>query len=187
MSAHKWHYYDENQRRSWQNPEAILNHIGLKAGQTLIDIGCGQGFFSLPAARQVGPQGLVHAIDSNPEAMALLKQRAAQEGLKNIHLTVREAEAGPVCQGCADFIFFGIVLHDFRDPLTVLQNARQMLKTSGRLINLDWKKEPMSLGPPLEIRFDPGMAASLMRKAGLEIHKTEEYGPYTYLITAVLA
>lgn len=185
MSAHKWHYYDENQRRTWQNPEEILIHIGLKTGQTLIDIGCGEGFFSLPAARQVGPQGLVHAIDSNPESMALLKQKAAQEGLKNIHLRVQEAEAGPVCLGCADFVFLGIVLHDFRDPLMALQNARRMLKASGRLVNLDWKKEPMTKGPPLEIRFDQSTAAGLMRKAGLEVQKSEEYGPYTYLITAV--
>ena len=52
-----WHFYDETERRTWQNPEEILTAIGLKAGQTLIDIGCGEGFFTLPAARIVGPNG----------------------------------------------------------------------------------------------------------------------------------
>jgi ubiquinone/menaquinone biosynthesis C-methylase UbiE len=187
MSGHKWHFYDETERRTWQNPEEILMGIGLKAGHTFIDIGCGEGFFSLPAARIVGPTGRVYAIDSSSESMDLLKQKAAAEGLNNISLTVQEAETSIVCQGCADFIFMGIVLHDFHDPHKVLLNAHQMLKPTGKLINLDWKKEPMKLGPPLEKRFDVAAASAMLLKAGFSIQKSENSGPYTYLVTAILA
>ena len=179
-----WHYYDETERRAWQNPEEILTAIGLKAGHTLIDIGCGDGFFSLPAARIVGPKGLVYAIDSNPQSMAKLDKKAAEAGLNNIFSTQNEAESSLVCDACADFIFFGIVLHDFREPDKVLLNARQMLKPGGHLINLDWKKEPMKLGPPLEKRFDIGAASALLQKAGFAVEKSENWGPYNYLMTA---
>jgi ubiquinone/menaquinone biosynthesis C-methylase UbiE len=179
-----WHYYDETERRTWQNPEEILTTIGLKAGHTIVDIGCGEGFFTLPAARIVGPKGLVYAIDSNPQSMARLEKKAAEDGLNNILLTLKEAESSLVCEGCADFIFFGIVLHDFRDPDKVLLNARQMLKPGGCLINLDWKKEPMRLGPPLEKRFDIGTAAAMLKKAGFGVEKSENWGLYNYLMTA---
>jgi ubiquinone/menaquinone biosynthesis C-methylase UbiE len=179
-----WHYYDETERRTWQNPEEILKAIGLNVGQTFIDIGCGEGFFTLPAARIVGQNGRVYAIDTNPQSMAKLQKKAAEAGLDNVFLTVKEAESSMVCEACADFIFFGIVLHDFREPGKVLLNARQMLKPGGRLINLDWKKEPMKLGPPLEKRFDIGTASALLRKAGFNVEKSENWGPYNYLMTA---
>jgi ubiquinone/menaquinone biosynthesis C-methylase UbiE len=184
LSGHKWHFYDETERRTWQNPEEILQNSGVQAGQTLIDIGCGEGFFTLPAARIVGPRGQVYAIDSSSESMEVLKQKATAENLKNIHLTVNEAESSLVCEGCADWVFMGIVLHDFQDPEQVLRNAHKMLKTGGRLINLDWKKEAMKLGPPLEKRFDIPKATSLLKKAGFRIEKSENCGPYNYVITA---
>jgi ubiquinone/menaquinone biosynthesis C-methylase UbiE len=179
-----WHYYDETERRTWQNPEEILKAIGLNVGQTFIDIGCGEGFFTLPAARIVGQNGRVYAIDTNPQSMAKLQKKAAEAGLDNAFLTVKEAESSMVCEACADFIFFGIVLHDFREPDKVLLNARQMLKPGGLLINLDWKKETMKLGPPLEKRFDFDTASTLLRKAGFSVEKSENWGPYNYLMTA---
>ena len=59
-----WHYFDEDRRRKWQNPEDILREIGLETGMTFLDIGCGNGFFTLPAARMVGPAGQVYGLDS---------------------------------------------------------------------------------------------------------------------------
>ena len=44
---------DEQERRKWQNPEDILAEIGLRSGMTFMDIGCCQGFFTIPAARIV--------------------------------------------------------------------------------------------------------------------------------------
>jgi len=187
LTGHKWHFYDETERRGWQNPEEILLEIGLQAGQTLVDIGCGEGFFTLPAARIVGPQGRIHAIDSSSESMAVLKQKAQAAGLNNIQLTVKEAEVSVLCTACADFIFLGIVLHDFYDPAKVLLNACQMLKPQGRLANLDWKKEPMKLGPPVEKRFEVAAASALLRQAGFKVEKSQDCGPYTYLIIAAPA
>lgn len=52
-------YHDEKDRRSWQDPDTILADIGVAEGLVVIDIGCGQGFFALPAARRVGRSGRV--------------------------------------------------------------------------------------------------------------------------------
>ncbi len=133
-------HIDEVERRKWQNPEAILAGIGLKAGLTFMDIGCGSGFFALPAARIVGESGKVYGVDKDGESISNLKKLAGREGLNNLDLTIGKAEDVIKCEACADIIFFGIVLHDFENPVRVLENARKMLKLDGRLVNLDWKK-----------------------------------------------
>jgi ubiquinone/menaquinone biosynthesis C-methylase UbiE len=174
----------DDERRKWQNPEAILADIGLRPGLTFIDIGCGGGFFALPAARIVGENGKVYGLDTNPRSITSLKELATREGLTNLDLTVGKAEELVICEQCADIIFFGIALHDFQDPSKVLDNARRMVKPSGRLVNLDWKKEPMKLGPPEKIRFSEEMASRLIEAAGFIVETVKDSGSYHYMVIA---
>ena len=150
-----------------------------------IDIGCGEGYFSLPAARRVGPGGKVLAADINPDAVAALREYAATEGRDNLSVEVKAAEEMVFCEGCADIVFFGIDLHDFADPQKVLMNAGKMLKPSGRLIDLDWKDDPMGFGPPLEKRLSVHKAQGMIEGSGFRILSVQDAGPYHYLISAV--
>ena len=185
MSMHRSrHSYDETARRQWQNPENILHGIGLKPGSTLMDIGCGNGFFTLPAARIAGPGGKVYGLDISGEAIEEVRQKAAAENLANIELKAGRAEDTVFCQACADIIFFGIVLHDFQDPAAVLQNAHRMIKPHGILANLDWKKISMNWGPPLSKRFDEARASSLIEAAGFKIKSVRDSGEFHYIIIA---
>jgi ubiquinone/menaquinone biosynthesis C-methylase UbiE len=171
-------------RRKWQDPEAILADMGLKPGIVFMDIGCGEGFFAIPAARLVGESGRVYALDSRSEAIAKVEYKAAREGLRNLEAAVGKAEETVLCRSCADIVFFGIVLHDFADPGRVLANAREMLKPGGRLVNLDWKKEHMGWGPPFHIRFTQEEAVQLIKTAGFAVGTIKEAGQYHYLIIA---
>ena len=183
IQAHK-SFHDEAERRKWQNPEGILAEIGLTPGQTFIDVGCGDGFFAIPAAKLVGKRGKVYGLDINEEAIQRLKEKADKEGLENLILKVGAAEDLVLCRGCADYVFFGIDLHDFRDPPKVLINAKKMLKPGARLIDLDWKKEPMELGPPIGIRFSQEEAVTRIEEAGFRVHSVKQEGRYHYLIAA---
>ncbi len=175
---------DEAERRSWQNPTHILASIGLKRGMTFLDIGCGDGFFALPAAQIVGARGRVYGIDQDETKIARLKEKARIEGLENLSAIVGKAEDTLVCEGCADIAFFGIVLHDFSNLPKVLTNAKRMLKAKGKLVDLDWKKEPMPFGPPLHIRFSTEEAKNRLQEAGFKILSAEEAGPYSYLVVS---
>lgn len=183
MGFHAFHG-DWSERRKWQNPEEILAEIGLKAGFTFADVGCGDGFFSIPAARTVGTNGHVYALDIDSDAMNELVERANLEKLQNISATVGAAEDAILCQKCADIVFFSLVLHDFNDPAKVLSNARHMLKTNGKLVDVDWEKKPMSIGPPLSIRFSREHAQRLIENAGLGIVETRTCGKYHYMVIA---
>jgi ubiquinone/menaquinone biosynthesis C-methylase UbiE len=175
---------DDPERRQWQDPDQILSSIGVDNGMVFIDIGCGDGYFALPAARKVGPRGKVYANDIDPGAIERLRIQAEKEGLDNIFAEVKAAEETMVCEECADRVFFGIDLHDFEDAAVVLRHAKKMLLPSGLLIDLDWKDEPMPFGPPPEKRFSVEKARNLITAAGFSIVSVQDSGPYHYLIIA---
>jgi len=175
---------DDPERRQWQDPEQILSAIGAGPGMVFIDMGCGDGYFAIPAARIAGPLGKVYANDIDAGAIGRLTGQAAKEGLANLFADVKSAEETVVCEGCADIVFFGIDLHDFRDPFSVLWNAKKMLRPSGRLVDLDWKDQPLAFGPPPEKRFSIEKARSLIDSAGFRIESVTDAGPYHYLIIA---
>lgn len=65
----QFHSHDEEERQSLQDPDAILADIGVGAGLVVVDIRCGEGFFTIPSARRVGKSGIVFGIDINHEAV----------------------------------------------------------------------------------------------------------------------
>ena len=183
MNTHRnWHYIDETTRKEWQNPEAILHTIGLKPGFIFVDAGCGDGFFTLPAARLAGPAGKVYGIDISSQAIDRIQKKAENEGLVNIKLIVGKAEETVPCSACADVVFFGNVLHDFQNPFEVVNNARSIIKPTGKLVNLDWKKTPTDIGPPPAIRFDEATAIRIIESSGFKVETIKESGKYHYLI-----
>ena len=177
---------DEQERRKWQNPENVLAEIGLQPGMTFMDVGCGQGFFTIPAAKIVGESGKIYASDINQININKLQEKVIGTGLMNVIMQTGKAEDLKLCDACADIVFFGIVLHDFQDPLKVLANVHSALKTTGRLVDLDWKKEDMELGPPLHIRFSQEKATQLLESSGFKVLSSKNSGLYHYIITAVL-
>lgn len=180
--AHRWHYSDWEERKKRQDPVEILSRIGLGEGETFIDLGSGDGFFSLQAARMVGEGGKVYAVDANSDAIKFLQKKASEEKLENVIAKISVAEESVLCDQCGDLVFFAQVLHDFQDQAKVLKNAFEMLKPGGRVVNLDWKKEHAELGPPYDIRFSEDTAQDLLTEAGFEIDSVEELDEHHYII-----
>ncbi|MEK7354431.1 MAG: methyltransferase domain-containing protein, partial [Chloroflexota bacterium] len=164
----------------------ILAKIGLQAGQTFVDVGCGGGFFALPAARIIGKKGRLHGFDENAEAITSLKDLAAKEGLDNLELAIGNAEETILCDGCAHIVFFGLVVVHLAEPVKALENARKMLRSEGRLAVFDWKRKLTRQGPPLEQRLSEGQIVDFIKAAGFGGISVEDCGPYHYVITARL-
>jgi ubiquinone/menaquinone biosynthesis C-methylase UbiE len=184
MSCHGGFSLDEATRREWYNPELILQTIGLRSGMVFVDVGCGEGFFSILASKIVGEKGKIYAVDTDDSAIEKLKRKTKVEGLKNLTAKVGKAEETVLCKECADFVFYSMVLHDFYDPAKVLQNAREMIKPDGLLVDLDWKKIDIPFGPPVSIKFSEEQASNLIKSQGFTIADVRNVGPYHYVITA---
>lgn len=187
MACHGGFSLDEERRRSWYNPDEVLSE--LKEGMTFVDVGSGEGYFSLLAARKVGASGKVYAVDVDPAGVEKLNRKAKEENLQNIFTTAGRAEDTVFCKGCADMVLFSMDLHDFEKPIQVLQNAHEMLKPSGVLLDLDWKKisweqQGAQYGPPEHVRFSEEKAAQLITTAGFKVESIKNAGPFHYIINA---
>ncbi len=68
----------------FRNPQRLLKAAGLKPGQKVLEVGCGPGFFTIPAAKIVGEEGVVYAVDVHPLAIERVKEKIEREGIKNI-------------------------------------------------------------------------------------------------------
>ena len=172
---------DEKTRRQWYSPEAAL--YALQEGMTFVDVGCGDGYFSIVAAKKTGVKGKVYAVDVDDSRIAMLKDKAEAEGLENIVAVVGRAEDTVFCKDCADVVFYSMDLHDFDDPEKVLANAWAMLKSGGKVVDVDWKKLQMDFGPPYEVRFSEQKAKEMLIAAGFSAEAAEA-GPYHYIVTA---
>ena len=160
LHSHRW--VPDATRRKWQDPDAILADIGLRAGFVFMDIGCGEVFFTIPAAREVGESGRVYALDSRSEALAALEEKAARNGLTNLTAAVGQAEDTVLCRSCSDIVFFGMVLHDFAVPVRVLTNAREMSQAYGPAGQPGLEQDADGVGPafPYQVQPRPGCPAN---------------------------
>ncbi len=184
MTCHGGFSLDEAKRRSWYNPDDILQALELEEGMTFADIGCGDGYFTFLAAKIVGETGKVYAVDIDPKSIEKVQKRAKEEGFNNIVAVAGKAEDTIFCKHCVDVVFFSMDLHDFDYPEKVLANARDMAKMDGLIADLDWKKEDIPFGPPLDVKFSEETVAHLMRAQGLMVQCSFDVGPYHYLMLA---
>ncbi len=120
-------------RRLWHNPEKILGpHV--RDGMTVLDIGSGMGFFTIPAARMVGVRGRVIAVDLQEKMLQGLLKRAKKAGLaERIELRVCGSESLGVSEPVDVCLAFNVV-HEVPDPARLLSEIRSVLKQTGRLL-----------------------------------------------------
>lgn len=89
--------------------EKVLHKIGIRKGQIILDFGCGSGEYTIPAARIIGENGIVYALDMDKEVLDELMRRAELEGLRNIK---RMATHGEVEINLNDGTVDAVLLYD---------------------------------------------------------------------------
>lgn len=125
--------------------ETLLAALAIQPGQTVCDMGCGNGFYTLPLARLVGKGGEVIAVDIQREMLRLLNDRARAEKIKNIELvhgTVIDPKLEP---SSCDLVLMVDVYHEFSRPAEMLQAIRQSLKPAGRVALVEFRAEDESV------------------------------------------
>jgi ubiquinone/menaquinone biosynthesis C-methylase UbiE len=177
------HRLDDPARRAWLPPAEVLGAMALHPGETIADVGAGTGYFSLPLAQAVGPQGKVYAVDAQEEMLSLLRQKLDEAALANVELIHAEADNTGLPASCCDLVFAVNVWHEFDDHAAVLREFARVLKPGGRIAVLDWRTdvEPVA-GPPLEHRLDSSHAVDALRSSGFQKVATANVGLYSWLV-----
>jgi 2-polyprenyl-3-methyl-5-hydroxy-6-metoxy-1,4-benzoquinol methylase len=123
-------------RKLWQNPTKLVGPY-VRPGMTVLDFGSAMGFFSLPMAEAVGPEGKVVCVDVQPRMFKVLQRRAARAGLADRIETHACREDSIALDGQAnrfDFALAFAVLHEVAEPQRILSELAQLVKPEGRLL-----------------------------------------------------
>jgi len=175
----------------WPDPQAVLQKLGLQAGQSVVDLCCGDGHFTVPLVHLVGPTGRVIALDMDLEML-----RAAQDRMQS-----REPEfAADMCswiQGNAyridelidervDMVLMANTFHGVPDKQVLAQAVRRALKPHGRFVLVNWHALPREQtkvldqprGPKTGMRLSPDDICQILAPAGYELEKTIDLPPW---------
>lgn len=167
-----------------QTPEGLLRSLGLMEGNVLVDVGCGPGFFTIPAAYIVGPGGRVYAVDTQHEMLEGLKERKPPANV----VPVKSLEQSiPVESDVADMALVAYVLHEAEDKALFIEEVKRTMRKGALLVVIDWKKQVEEHGPPEHDRLTGQEVETLLKEAGLEGVETSSLNESHYLIRAVKA
>ena len=118
--------------------EVYLKNIGIKRGQIVLDFGCGEGHYAIPAAKVVGRRGLVYAQDKEKKALEEVIKKAKAEGLENIKRLKTEGELKiDLNDGSVDAVLLYDVLHyhHIKERRKIYREVHRILR-SGALLSV---------------------------------------------------
>lgn len=134
-----WLVRESRQRE--EDCRMLLEALEIKPGQTICDLGCGNGFYTLELARRVGPEGTVYAVDIQPEMLRLLVVRARKEKLFNIRPVLGTIIDPRLPTGKIDLVFCVDVYHEFSHPEQMLTQIRDSLSPTGQIVLAEFRGE----------------------------------------------
>ncbi len=177
------HRLDNPERRADMPPEDTLVKAGLRPGDIVLDIGCGIGYFSVPASRMVGPKGHVYAIDISGVMLAELRSKAASAGIFNIETIQTQRGKLSLPDTSATMAVMSNILHEVEDKKSFLDSVGAALKPGARLAVIEWEKKETPGGPPLKERISEDEMQVLLKKAGFTEPKSSRLGAAHMLYT----
>ena len=149
-------------RKLLENPYKILGPF-IQEGMTVLEPGCGMGYFTLPLARMVGPKGRIVTVESQQKMLSVLKRRARKEGVLD---RIELRQIGPKGLGVEDLsgaVDLSVALHmvhEVPDQPSFFNEIRKALKSGGKFLIVEPK------GHVSQAQFDKTLA--IAEKTGLK-------------------
>jgi ubiquinone/menaquinone biosynthesis C-methylase UbiE len=148
MSYQGADWLERPNRDEEQQPEHVLDVLGVKDGQSVADVGCGSGYFTAHLSRRVGARGRVYASDLQIEMLDLLAKRVEKEHLRNVTPIHADPNDAKLPAKTLDVILLVDVYHELPNPPATLAQFRNALAANGRLALVEYRAED----PKVEIK-----------------------------------
>lgn len=186
FEAKNKHKLDNEERRKILPPHETLLKVGVQNGDTMADIGCGIGYFTIPAAKIVGLNGKVYALDILPEMLSEVEKKKAETNSINIITIATEENNLKIADKSVSFAFICTVLHETENVLNFLSEVKRILSVDGRFAIIEWKKAESNFGPPLDHRLEKNYVEELLQNNGFRNIKSLDLGEHFYAVLGQL-
>jgi len=181
-------------RDEWQKPAEVMAALELKPNMYVADIGCGPGYFTLPLADGVAPDGIAYAIDVEQRMLdALDKRRFEADEIKPFRYHDRivpilaEFDDPGLPPGSVDLALIVDTYHHFGDRVDYMKRVATALKPGGRVAIIDFFKKELPVGPPPERKLTRDEVVTEMESAGFSLSASHDFLPYQYFLVFELA
>lgn len=188
------HKFDVTNRNKLDNPKRremlpisrIMEHIGLQAKDTFGDIGCGIGYFSIPAAKIVGDEGTVYALDVSEVMIEELDKKIEENKLVNIRTIISDEYDFKLSDNSVSHAFICTVLHEIEDRVKFIHETKRILSDGGKITVVEWIKKESDWGPPVSHRVDSTNIKQELQDCGFHELSCVELNEYFYILTGTL-
>lgn len=132
----------------------VMGILGIESGKNVADIGAGSGWFTVRAAKRVGAEGKVFAVDINPDAISHIQGRAQQEHLANVNAILSKLDDPLLSPDSIDAVLLLKTYHEVAHPVELLHNLRPALRTGAKVgvIDRNGNGENHGIGKDVVIR-----------------------------------
>jgi predicted methyltransferase len=127
----------EAERDQWQRPSDIIRALNLKQGNTVVDLGCGSGYFALKLSSVVGPGGTVYAVDIRQLPLRFLWVRTLIRRQHNVRTVLGEPDNPHLPYSTTNAVLIANTYHELDNPGAILDQVFQSLVSGGRLVIID--------------------------------------------------
>ena len=172
------------------NPDAVVGEFGITSGMRIADFGCGAGHIGILVAQMAGKDSFVTALDIMEDKLESIKSRAKAVGLENLETKRANLEVlGNTGLGdeTQDMVLLINILFQSNKKQDILKEAKRVLKPSGTVILVEWKKEVGGLpagrqgfGPPDALRTEAGAMQSIFISEGFVLVRPFNAGQFHY-------
>lgn len=171
--------FDSEERDAWQKPLEVLFALALPRSAVVADIGAGTGYFSARLARAL-PDGKVYAVDVEPEMVRHLRDRAAAEGIGNLH-AVQASRDDPRLPEPVDLVLMVNVQGLMARPGDYFSRLRSMLKPGARVAIVSTRIDS-PIGARAQMRVAPEKVKQDMADQGYALVAEHDFLPYQFFL-----
>ena len=168
-------------RRELLDQDRVISMIPLRPYHTVVDIGCGPGYFAIPLGKSVF-DGKVYAVDIQQEMLDATKQELERVRLTNVEPVLSPEESIPLEDDSLDGAFSAFVVHEADDPRQMLNETLRCLRRGGWLALLEWHKRKMDEGPPVKERIDEAALREMALKVGFRFTSRHGLNENQYML-----
>jgi len=171
-----------NKRDREESAIRMREELQLKPGMAVCDMGCGNGYHTLPMAESVKPDGVVYAVDIQPEMLEMLGKRLSEAGLTNVKPLLGTENDGKLPDASCDLILLVDVYHEFSDPEAMLRSMKKALKPGGQIVLVEFRAEDDSVPIKPEHKMSKEQIEKEMTANGWELSRSFDDLPWQHML-----